>query len=208
MKQLSTSQAKVFSKLKDHKRRTGQLPVLSLLAKEMGIHYVSLKQHLDALAKKGYLILESRGRGKAPYIELPSECIGLPVLGGIRAGTLSEAYAEAEQFIPLPGFDERHFALRVEGDSMADLIQDKDIVILEKRQPHRSGEICAVRVGESEVTLKYLDKLADGYLLRAHNPAYESIKITSRDIHIEGVYKGLIRGEVSASLIKEREYYY
>ncbi|HHO55328.1 MAG TPA: hypothetical protein ENK21_02995 [Trueperaceae bacterium] len=208
MKQLSTSQAKVFSKLKDHKRRTGQLPVLSVLATELGIHYVSLKQHLDALAKKGYLILESRGRGKAPYIELPSECIGLPVLGSIRAGSLSEAYAEAEQFLPLLGFDERYFALRVEGNSMADLIQDKDIVILEKRLPNRSGEICAVRVGESEATLKYLDKLKDGYLLRPHNPDFASIKIANEDIHIEGVYKGLIRGEVSASLVKEREYYY
>ncbi len=208
MKQLSAAQAKVFSKLKDHKRRTGQLPVLSLLAQDMGIHYVSLKQHLDALAKKGYLILESRGRGKAPYLELPSECIGLPVLGSIRAGSLSEAYAEAEQFLPLRGFDERHFALRVEGNSMADLIQDGDIVILEKRLPNRSGEICAIRVGDSEATLKYLDILADGYLLRAHNLDFASIKITAEDIHIEGVYKGLIRGEVSVSLIKEREYYY
>lgn len=208
MKQLSATQTKVFSKLKDHKRRTGQLPVLSLLAQDMGIHYVSLKQHLDALAKKGYLILESRGRGKAPYIELPSECIGLPVLGSIRAGSLSEAYSEAEQFLPLSGFDERFFALRVEGNSMADLIQDKDIVILEKRLPNRSGEICAIRVAESEATLKYLDKLDDGYLLRPHNLDFPSITITAEDIHIEGVYKGLIRGEVATSLIKDREYYY
>lgn len=208
MKQLSAAQTKVFSKLKDYKRRTGQLPVLSLLAEDMGIHYVSLKQHLDALAKKGYLILESRGRGKAPYIELPSECIGLPVLGSIRAGSLSEAYSEAEQFLPLAGFDERYFALRVEGNSMADLIQDEDIVILEKRLPNRSGEICAIRVGESEATLKYLDKIKDGYLLRPHNLDFPSIKIMAEDIHIEGVYQGLIRGEVSASLIKNREYYY
>ncbi len=206
MKPLSPLQAKVFSKLKDHKRQFGYIPSLSLLASDMGIHYVSFKQHLDALSKKGYLILESRGRGKAPFVDIPSERIGLPVLGSISAGSLSEAYAEAEQFLPIMGFDERHFALRVDGDSMADLIQNDDIVILEKTLPQRSGEICAVRVGESEVTLKYLDTERNGYMLRPHNPSYPTVLI-EEDITIEGVYRGLLRGEVAASLIKEREYY-
>ena len=207
MKPLSRAQERIFGKLRDHKRRTGQLPELSQFARELGVHYVSLKQHLEALASKGYLVFESRGRGRSPLLELPAELTGVPVLGSIPAGPLSEAIPEAESFLPLSGFYGDHFALRVAGDSMADLIQDGDIVLFKQRLPLRSGEICAVRVEGSEVTLKYLDWLGDGsYALRPHNPLYPTVQVGADALVIEGVYQGLLRGEVLSSLLAERSY--
>lgn len=208
MKPLSRAQERIFSKLRDHKRRTGQLPELSQFARELGVHYVSLKQHLEALASKGYLVFESRGRGRSPLLELPAELTGVPVLGSIPAGPLSEAIPEAESFLPLSGFDGDLFALRVAGDSMADLIQDGDIVLFKQRLPLRSGEICAVRVEGSEVTLKYLDWLGGGgYALRPHNPLYPTVRVEADALAIEGVYQGLLRGEVLSSLLAERSYH-
>lgn len=179
------------------------MPELSSLARDLGVHYVSLKQHLEALQRKGYLIFESRGRGRSPHLALPVVATGVPVLGGIPAGPLSEAFAEAEGYLPLPGLDERSFALRVEGDSMADLIQHGDVVLFTRRQPQRDGEICAVRVEGSDVTLKYLDRLAPSrFALRPHNPAYPTLEVRAADLVVDGVYRGLLRGAVVDVLLE------
>ncbi len=198
---LSPAQLRVYERLRDHVSRTGATPDLADFARELGVHYVSLKQHLQALADKGWLTFESRGRGRSPRLSLPAGATGVPILGSIPAGPLAEAVAHAEAYLPIPGLRGRGFALRVRGDSMSDLIQDGDVVLLEKRPTRRSGEICAVRVGDDEVTLKYLDRLADDrYALRAHNPAYAPLDVSARDIEVEGVYRGLLRGSVVDAL--------
>lgn len=192
---LSPGQRRVYERLRDHVARTGATPDLAGLARELGVHYVSLKQHLKALADKGYLTFESRGRGRTPRLELPAAATGIPVLGSIPAGPLAEAVPHAEAYLPLAGLHGRGFALRVRGDSMADLIQDGDVVLFEKRPPRRSGEICAVRVGEEDVTLKYLDRHDDGHVdLRPHNPDYPTLRVDGTEVEVEGVYRGLLRG--------------
>ncbi|UCH24420.1 MAG: hypothetical protein JSV66_10725 [Trueperaceae bacterium] len=197
-------QRKVYERLREHYRRTGELPDLATFARNLGLHYVSLKQHLEALHKKEYLVFESRGRGRSPHLALPAEATGIPVLGSIPAGPLSEAVAFAEGYLPLGGLENGHFALRVQGDSMSDLIQNGDVVLFEKRQPNRSGEICAVRFEGSDVTLKYLDRLEENYYaLRPHNPEHPTVEAHAEDLSIEGVYLGLLRGEVLNVLVQE-----
>ena len=204
MARLSDKQHSIYQKLQEYYRHNGRTPELAAFARNLGMHYVSLKQHLEALHNKGFLTFESRGRGRSPHLELPIDATGVPVLGSIPAGPLSEAIPLAEGYLPFPGFHERHFALRVHGDSMADLIQDGDVVLFEKRSPQRSGEICAVRVDGSEVTLKYLDRLADDrYALRPHNPHFPTMALSAQDLTIEGVYQGLLRGEVLRALLLE-----
>ncbi len=203
MSDLSPTQRKVYERLREQARRTGAMPELAGLARELGVHYVSLKQHLEALDRKGYIVFESRGRGRSPHLALPAEATGVPVLGGIPAGPLSEAVAEAEGYLPLTGMQDGSFALRVEGDSMADLIQDGDVVLFAKRSPQRSGEICAVRVEGSDVTLKYVDRLAAGsFALRPHNPAYPTVEVRGADLVVDGVYRGLLRGELVSALLQ------
>ena len=207
---LSPAQRKVYERLREHHRRSGALPELAGFARTMGVHYVSLKQHLEALHRKGYIVFESRGRGRSPRLELPVDATGVPVLGSIPAGPLSEAVVHAEGYLPLRGLGgfDAHFALRVSGDSMADLIQDGDVVLFQKRSPQRSGEICAVRVQENDVTLKYLDPIDGGregsrYALRPHNPDYPTVEVDAREISVEGVYHGLLRGEVLQVLLED-----
>jgi repressor LexA len=194
---LSPAQHRVYERLREHVARTGATPDLAELARDLGVHYVSLKQHLQALSDKGYLIFESRGRGRSPRLALPAAATGVPVLGSIPAGPLSEAIAHAEAYLPMAGLHGRAFALTVRGDSMAELIQDGDVVLFDKRPPARSGEICAVRVGDDDVTLKYLDRLGEGrWALRAHNPAYPTLEVDGDRLEVEGVYRGLLRGSM------------
>lgn len=200
---MTPAQERVYQRLLEHNRRTGSLPDLSGLARTLGIHYVSLKQHLDALERKGFIEFESRGRGRSPHIALPSHATGVPVLGDIPAGTLDAAISHPEAYLALPNLDATTFALEVRGDSMADLIQPGDLVLLSRRGTHRNGDICAVRVDEEDVTLKYLYQSAAGrYELRAHNPAYEPLFIEASRLAIDGVYRGLLRGDAAGVLLE------
>ncbi len=202
---LSPAQERVYQRLLEHQRRTGELPELSELARTMGVHYVTLKQHLEALQGKGYLTFESRGRGRSPRVELPAEATGIPLVGEIPAGALGLASAHVEAYLPNltgSGALRSDFALRVSGYSMADLIQPDDIVLLATGRPSRSGQICAVRVGEDEVTLKYLDVLPNGrYELRPHNPDYPTVAVHGSELSVDGVYRGLLRGSVAEGLL-------
>lgn len=199
---LSPTQRKVFDRLLEHHRRTGKTPELSEMARSLGMHYVSLRQHLEALHRKGHLSFESRGRGRPPILSLPSVATGIPLLGEIPAGPLDAALASADAYLTLGGLGDESFALRVRGDSMADLIQPSDVVLLARRQPQRNGEICAVRVQDEEATLKYLERHSNGTVtLRPHNPDYQPQRLRAADVSVDGVYLGLLRGSVADALI-------
>jgi repressor LexA len=171
------------------------------LGAAFGITDTTVREHLQAIARKGYLEIRSRGHGRTPYVRLLTA--GVPVVGHIAAGPLSEALEFPEGYLKLPSYPGR-FGLRVQGDSMADEVKDGDVVLLKKR-PHRSGEICAVRIDGSEATLKYLDM--DGnhpetVCLRPHNPAYPTVEIEAKQVVVDGVFSGLLRGEVIDDLMQ------
>ena len=200
-------QDKVLKLLKRRWRERGSQPNLNEVAGELGMQYMSLKGHLEALEKKGHLSFASQGRGKPPVIRLVEEKRvrheheDVPLLGDIAAGGLHEAVEHCEGFLAVPGGGER-FALRVKGDSMSEPIQDGDVVIL-KKLPFKSGDICAVR-HEDETTLKYVDIGSEGRaILRPHNPVYSLIEVKLEDIYIAGVYHALLRGAIVHELFQE-----
>ncbi len=170
------------------------------LADTFGIYPNALREHLDAIARKGHIEIKRRGRGRNPTVKLLTA--GVPVVGHIAAGPLSEALELPEGYLKLSSHPDR-FGLRVKGDSMADIILDGDVVLLKKR-PHKSGEICAVRVDRSDATLKYLDLYVDPgtVLLRPHNPEYPSAEVEAKRVVVDGVFSGLLRGDVIDELMQ------
>ncbi len=198
-------QLQVLDALRGAYARHGRLPELTALARSFGISYPTLREHLRALEAKGQLRMESRGPGRSPLVTLLGSAGGVPLFGEIAAGVPVGSYPEPEGYLP---FRDRpdHFALRVRGDSMADRIEHGDVVLLQRTPPRRSGEICAVRVGEDEATLKYLEWRGSEprrYRLRPHNPAYPTLGVPAEELHIDGVFRGLLRGEVVDELLVE-----
>jgi len=195
---LTALQAKILGALGDQVR-AGDVNIRSLGA-TFGVTDTTMREHLDALARKGHIELVSRGRGRTPSIRLLSA--GVPVVGHIAAGPLSEALEYPEGYLQLPSHPGR-FGLRVQGDSMADLIQAGDVVLLKKR-PHKSGEVCAVRVDRSDATLKYLDLYVspETVLLRPHNPEYPTTEVEAARVVVDGVFSGLLRGDVIGDLLQ------
>ncbi len=199
-------QLQILEALRSAQKRGEDQPELSALARSFGISYPTLREHLNALQAKGELTLESRGPGRSPRLRLRSAPRGLPLFGEIAAGVPVGSYPEPEGRLELrasPG----QFALRVRGDSMAERIEHGDVVLLQHAQPQRSGEICAVRVGEDESTLKYLEwessSKSKHYRLRPHNPAYPTIFVSPAELHVDGIMRGLLRGEAVQALLSE-----
>jgi len=202
-------QTQILEALKSAYERTGTTPDLSSLARSFGITYPTLREHLKALEAKGKLVLESRGPGRTPRLRLLGAAVGVPLYGEIAAGLPVGTYPEPEGYLVLRGRPD-HFALRVRGDSMADRIEDGDVVLLQRGEPQRSGEVCAVRVGDDETTLKYLEwsqpRSGDKpltYRLRPHNPSYPTLTVPASELHVDGVMRGLIRGEIVQDLLFE-----
>ena len=187
--------------------RDGRLPDLAELARRFEIRYPTLREHLAALEAKGHLRITSRGPGRSPDVRLLGGVAGggVPVYGEIAAGLPIGTYPEPEGYLRLPGMVEG-FALRVRGDSMADRIEEGDVVLLTRGLPQRSGEICALRVGDDEATLKYLEwtgQRPSHYRLRPHNPAYTTLQIPAGEVHVDGVFRSLLRGRVVQDLMTE-----
>ena len=197
---LTEMQARVLSELE--KQVTADEVNFAALASKFGVRAVTMREYLDAIARKGYLEIKSRGRGQSPSVRLLYG--GVPIVGQIAAGPLSEALEHPEGYLKLAAYPGR-FGLRVHGDSMADEIKNGDVVLLKKR-PHKSGEICAVRIDQSDATLKYLDlhvNHPETVLLRPHNPEYPTTKVETTRVVVDGVFSGLLRGEVIDELMRE-----
>lgn len=200
MRRLTDMQARILSELE--KQIAADAVNFAALASKFGISAVTLREYLGAIARKGYLEIKSRGRGQSPSVRLLYS--GVPIVGQIAAGPLSEALEHPEGYLKLAAYPGR-FGLRVRGDSMADAVQNGDVVLLKKR-PHKSGEICAVRIDQSDATLKYLDLYVnhpETVLLRPHNPEYPTTEVEAARVVVDGVFSGLLRGDVIDELIQE-----
>lgn len=150
--------------------------------------------HLKALEKKG-LITREPNRSRA--IQLAPEAMpdtGMPLVGSIAAGSLTEAIEEAERFQFEDWFPTKknQFALRVKGDSMIEAaIADGDLVICRKTRTAHKGDIVVALTDEGDATLKYWYPEANRIRLQ---PANSSMKpIYCRNVQVLGVVTGVVR---------------
>lgn len=116
----------------------------------------------------------------------PRREVSLPILGVIRAGAPVLAneeilgYASAD--VPDP---ERHFYLRVTGDSMINAgIRDGDLVLIRQQECADNGQIVACMVDGEDATLKRFRRHNDLVVLQPENPCYEPRIIPIREFEI------------------------
>ena len=120
----------------------------------------------------------------------------VPLLGKITAGSPIEAIENPDEMFALPSYlipkNKEVFTLNVSGESMINAgILDGDIVIVEKRNTARNGEIVVAMTDENEVTLKTYYK-EDGYFrLQPQNDTMDPIILNN--VTILGIAIGLYR---------------
>jgi len=121
----------------------------------------------------------------------------IPLLGKIAAGTPIEAISNNDKFIDVPSSDPSFrecYALYVEGDSMIDEgILDGDIVIIEKKQDVKNGDIVVALIDKEEATLKKFRKRGDTIALEPANKSYKTQIYGPDRIIVQGKLKTLLR---------------
>lgn len=198
------AQLRVLHFLREHLARNGFPPSVREIQRAMGFASPrSAAKHLQALEAQGLIELPAhtaRGIRLAGGHGMPADknLLSLPLIGRVAAGTPLLAVANVERnltldhqlFKPKPDY-----LLRVVGDSMLDAgILDGDLIAVHHTPEARNGQIVVARI-DGEVTVKVFRRDRRGVHLLPRNPAYAPIEVdATRDLAIEGLYCGLVRG--------------
>lgn len=184
----------------------GYSPSYDEIAQGLGLaSLATVHKHISALQAKNYLrrgFNQSRSIEVAPkYIqeqrrnrqELPLE---IPLLGRIAAGAPVEAVAQRAtlSFADFVGSKDT-YALEVRGDSMIDdHICDGDMILVEKTETARDGDIVVALVSGSDTTLKrYYREVSGAIRLQPANSALKPIIVHPRDLQIQGRLMAVLR---------------
>ena len=207
---LTKRQQEIFDFIKKYSGKHGYPPTVRDIGKAVGLASSStVHAHLANLEKAGLL---RRDPSKPRAIEMLDKALegvrdtagtavrslsgggGLPLVGSVAAGEPILAEENIEDHIEVPpeaGGDSGEFLLKVRGESMIDAgILDGDIVVVQKQDTARDGEIIVALVGE-EATVKTFYREDDHIRLQPENPTMEPIR--TRDVQILGRMVGLLR---------------
>lgn len=192
-------QLQIMRFIQEYRREHGTSPTLEEIGTCLGIHRVTVHQHVGALVKKG-AVQKAPQRSRSIEI-LDREFLPKPalrMLGTIAAGRPIEAIEDAESFSIedlLPVDPANAYLLRVSGQSMIeDHITDGDMVLVEPRNAARDGEI-VVAVLDGEATLKRIYREGgDVWRLQPANPAMSPVLVRPpQRLEIRGVVRGVLR---------------
>lgn len=143
------------------------------------------------------------------FIEDDTNTLSVPLVGHIVASEPLDLpagndleYQDEDDMLQLPtsllgnhSGRQPIYALRVNGDSMIDaLVSDQDIVILERQETARNGEMVAVWLAtDNKTTLKYFYGEGDRVRLQPANASMKPIYVDAKQVRVQGRVLAVIR---------------
>ena len=209
---LTARQQEIWQFLVDYVDRHGYPPTVREIGGAVGLASPStVHAHLANLERAGLLrrdptkpraldlIGHRRQAAATPRAEArEAEIVKLPLLGQIAAGgpLLAEENVEDEIGVPEPLGRRADFLLRVKGESMINAgILDGDILVVQRAQDARDGEIVVALAGDDEAadeaTVKTFYREAGRVRLQPENDALEPIY--ADHVQILGKVTGVFR---------------
>ena len=192
--ELTGRQQEIWSFLTEYVDRHGYPPTVREIGEAVGLASPStVHAHLANLERAGLLrrdptkprALELIGREKReaePMVAAGDapDIARLPLIGEIAAGGPLLAEQNIEGYLPMPASSKGDFLLRVKGESMIEAgILDGDLVVVQRTQDARNGEIVVALVGDDETadeaTVKTFYRETDRIRLQPENSAMEPI---------------------------------
>jgi repressor LexA len=212
--QLTARQQEIWQFLVDYVDRHGYPPTVREIGEAVGLASPStVHAHLANLERAGLLRRdptkpraldligrrrESRGFDETRDQPAAIEQQKLPLLGQIAAGSplLAEENIEDELAVPEPLARRADFLLRVKGESMINAgILDGDILVVQRSQDARDGEIVVALVGDDEfadeATVKTFYREGSRVRLQPENDSLEPIYADF--VQILGTVTGVFR---------------
>ena len=187
MSKLTKKQNEILDLIKRFIADHGYPPTVREICKEKNLSSpATVHVHLEKLVEKGMI---KKDPAKNRTIELLVEneykrsddgTIAVPLLGKVTAGSPIEAIEEPNEYFNLPSYlipnNKEVFTLLVQGTSMIDAgILDGDIVVVEKQDTARNGEIVVAMTDEYSVTLKTFYKEKGYFRLQPENSEMDPI---------------------------------
>lgn len=203
MNELTRKQEEVLKFVKEFIVSHGYPPTVREICASLGLSSpATVHSHLNQLELKGY-IRKNDNKNRAIELLVENEfqtknenIIDVPLLGKITAGNPIEAIERPDEYFSLPAYlipkQKEVFTLKVSGESMINAgIFDGDIVIVERTNTARNGEIVVAMTDENEVTLKTFYKENGYFRLQPENDTMEPFIF--QNITILGKAIGLYR---------------
>ena len=203
MKELTKRQNEILTYIKKYMVSHGYPPTIREIGAALGVSSpATIHAHLANLESKGFIKKEdTKNRAiellvENEYAIKDEEVVSVPLLGKITAGSPIEAIERPDEYFSLPAYlipnNKEVFTLLVSGTSMINAgILDGDIVIVERRNSARNGEIVVAMTDENEVTLKTFYKESGYFRLQPEN--YTMDPIILDNVTILGKAIGLYR---------------
>jgi repressor LexA len=205
---LTARQQEIWNYLVEYVDRHGYPPTVREIGEQVGLASPStVHAHLANLERAGLLrrdptkprALELIGRERrdaAPVAADAHDVSRLPLVGAIAAGGPMLAEQDIEEYVPMPATTKGDFLLRVKGESMIEAgILDGDLVIVQRAQDARNGEIVVALAGDDEsldeATVKTFYREKGRVRLQPENAALEPIY--AKHVQIVGRVVGVFR---------------
>lgn len=203
MEKLTVKQEKVLNELKKYLAKKGYPPTVRELCELTNLNSTAtIHVHLDHLQEKGY-IKKAKEKNRTIELLVPNEydlkeeaVVALPLLGKVTAGNPIEAIEYPDQYFEVPSFminpKKEMFSLNVSGDSMINIgIHDNDIVLVEREDTAKNGDIVVAMNDDNEVTVKTFYKESDHIRLQPENDSLEPIILNNCTIlgKVVGLYR-------------------
>lgn len=203
MTELTKRQQEILDFIKTFMVKHGFPPTIREIGEALGISSpATIHAHLKNLESRG-VIRRNDTKNRAIELLVKNEfepqnelIIDVPLLGKITAGNPIEAIERPDEFFSLPAYlipnNKEVFTLLVNGTSMINAgILDGDIIIVERKNTARNGEIVVAMTDENEVTLKTFYKEQNYFRLQPENDTMDPIILS--DVTILGKAIGLYR---------------
>jgi repressor LexA len=203
--ELTSEQERVYSFIVKHRQDNRFPPTIREIAGGLGYKSPNnVRQHLRLIEQKGFIrLLAGKARGIEitgpipPDDDFTNSNFGVPIIGTVAAGVPITAIENIEGYLTLDKSifkGEGLFALRVKGDSMIGIgILSGDIVVVRRKSTAENGEVVVVVI-DGDATLKRFIKENNKICLRAENPSFSDIVLSSvNSIQVAGKLVGVIR---------------
>jgi repressor LexA len=184
---LTDKQQAILDFINDYIAEHQYPPSVREIGKHFGIYPATVQDHISAIERKGFL-QKKRFQSRTLSVSRTSRPGGVPIVGTVAAGVPILAQENIEDVVHFP---ERwattgSFLLKIKGDSMVGAhILDGDYVLVHPQKDARDGEIVVALIGD-EATVKRLFKTPKGVTLKAENPKFKDLQVSTEDAAARG----------------------